>query len=193
MKNKNNVPSPAVFFDRDGTINHDKHYLSDEKDLKIYSFAKKSILKLQQAGFKIVIVTNQSGIARGFFSEGKLKKIHNKLIALLKEQGIKIDGIYYCPHGPDDICDCRKPKTGMALQAAKDLNIDLQKSYTIGDSVRDYLLGYNFGGKGVLVLTGHGKKQSLKTEQEKQKPLAVVKNLYQAANVIMADYKNRKK
>lgn len=189
MKNKKDNLSPAVFLDRDGTINHDKHYLSDEKDLKIYSFVKKSILKLQKAGFKIVIVTNQSGIARGFFSENKLKKIHNKLIALLKEQGIKIDGIYYCPHGPDDICDCRKPKIGMAIKAADDLNIDLKKSYTVGDSTRDYLLGYNFGGKGILVLTGHGKKQSEKINKEKQKPLAVVKNLYLATEVIINDYK----
>lgn len=189
MKNKKDNLYPAVFLDRDGTINHDKHYLSDEKDLKIYSFVKKSILKLQKAGFKIVIVTNQSGISRGFFSEKKLKKIHNKLIDLLKEQSIKIDGIYYCPHGPDDICDCRKPKIGMAIKAADDLNIDLKKSYTVGDSTRDYLLGYNFGGKGILVLTGHGKKQSEKIKKEKQKPLAVVKNLYLATEVIINDYK----
>ncbi|MDD2523820.1 MAG: D-glycero-beta-D-manno-heptose 1,7-bisphosphate 7-phosphatase [Endomicrobiia bacterium] len=189
MKNKKENLYPAVFLDRDGTINHDKHYLSDEKDLKIYSFVKKSILKLQKAGFKIVIVTNQSGISRGFFSENKLKKIHNKLIALLKEQNIKIDGIYYCPHGPNDICDCRKPKIGMATKAADDLNIDLKKSYTVGDSTRDYLLGYNFGGKGILVLTGHGKKQVNKIAKEKQKPLAVVKNLYLATEVIINDHK----
>lgn len=187
MKKNNNLV-PAVFLDRDGTVNHDKHYLSNEKDLKIYSFVKKSILKLRQAGFKIVIVTNQSGIARGFFSENKLKKINRKLEHLLKEQGVKIDGIYYCPHGPDDLCECRKPKPGMALQAAKDLNIDLTKSYTVGDSVRDYLLGYNFGGKGVFVLTGHGKKQFLKIKKESKKPLAVSKNLYEAVKVIINDY-----
>lgn len=180
---------PAVFLDRDGTVNHDKNYLSDEKDLKIYGFVKKAVLKLRKAGFKIVIVTNQSGIARGFLTEKKLKTIHRTLIKMLKEINVKIDGIYYCPHGPDDDCGCRKPKTGMALRAARELNLDLKKSYTVGDSVRDYLLGNNFGGKGILVLTGHGKKQACRIESEEQKPLAVVKNLYDAAGVIVNDFK----
>ncbi len=188
MKKSYNL-SPAVFLDRDGTINHDKNYLSDEKDLKIYVFAKKAILKLRRAGFKIVIVTNQSAVARGYVTVSKLEKINRTLKRLLKEQGAEIDGIYYCPHGPDDDCGCRKPKTGMVLRAAKDLKIDLKKSYTVGDSVRDYMLGYNFGGKGILVLTGHGKKQALKVKKEKKKPLATVKNLYAAAGVIVNDSK----
>lgn len=180
---------PAVFLDRDGTVNHEKSYLSDEKDLKLYSFVAKSILSLQKAGFKIVIVTNQSGIERGYFSEKKLAVIHKTLLKMLKDIGIKIDGIYYCPHGTDDVCQCRKPKIGMAKQAEKELNIDLKKSYVVGDSIRDYKMGYNFGGKGILVLTGHGKKQVQKVKNEEQKPLAISKNLYEAVKVIINDYK----
>lgn len=181
--------APAVFLDRDGTVNHEKGYLNDEKDLKLYSYAVKSILKLQKAGFKTVIITNQSGIARGYFTEKKLLVIHKTLLKMLKDAGVKIDGIYYCPHGTDDVCECRKPKTGMAVQAAKDLNIDLKRSYVVGDSIRDYKMGYNFGGKGILVLTGHGKKQVQNIKNEKQKPLAVSKNLYDAVKVILNDYK----
>ena len=107
---------------------------------------------------------------------------------MLKKLNVKVDGMYYCPHGPNDNCDCRKPKIGMALKAAKELKIDLKRSYMIGDSVRDYIFGYNFGGKGILVLTGHGKKQFAKVKDEKQKPLAVVRSLSQSVEVIKNDY-----
>lgn len=186
---KENIKFPAVFLDRDGTINHDKNYLSDEKDLKLYKNIEKPLQKFKEMGFKIIIVTNQSGIARKYFTVTKLKQINSKLVEMLKKLNVKVDGMYYCPHGPNDICNCRKPKIGMALQAAKELNIDLEKSYMIGDSVRDYLFGYNFGGKGILVLTGHGKKQFVKVKDEKQKPLAVVKSLLQTVKVIKDDIK----
>ena len=188
MKNKKEL-SPAIFLDRDGTINYDRNYLSDVKQLKLYKHIEKPLLKFREMGFKIVIVTNQSGIARKYFTVTKLKQINSKLIEMLKKLKVKVDGMYYCPHGPNDNCDCRKPKIGMALKAAKELNIDLKKSYMIGDSVRDYIFGYNFGGKGILVLTGHGKKQFLKVKDEKQKPLAVVRSLSQTVGVIKNDYK----
>ncbi len=185
--NKPNKLSPAIFLDRDGTINHDKNYLSDEKDLILYKNIEKPLHKFKEMGFKIIIVTNQSGIARKYFTITKLKQINSKLVSMLKKLNVEIAGIYYCPHGPNDTCNCRKPKIGMALQASKELNIDLTKSYMIGDSIRDYLFGYNFGGKGILVLTGHGKKQFTKVKDEKQKPLAVVKNLLQTVNIIKND------
>lgn len=181
--------TPAVFLDRDGTIIYDRNYLSSPDQVKLYSYAADSINKLRAAGFKIIVVTNQSGIARKMFTEKDLAKVHKKFLALLKEQGAKIDGLYYCPHIDDDKCVCRKPNTGMALQAAKEHNIDLKKSYVVGDSVRDYILGNNFGGKGVLVLTGHGRKQVLKVKKEKTKPLAVCLNLKQAARLIIYDAK----
>ena len=184
---KNNIKKPAVFLDRDGTVIFDKNYLSSPEQVKLYSYSAESINKLRKAGFKIIVVTNQSGIARGMFGEKELKKVNKKFTDLLKEQGAKIDGLYYCPHIDENKCSCRKPKTGMVLQAAKEHNIDLEKSYTVGDSVRDYLLGYNSGGKGILVLTGHGKKQQKKIKEQKIKPLAVCATLKQAANLIIKD------
>ncbi|MCL2390643.1 MAG: HAD family hydrolase [Endomicrobia bacterium] len=181
--------TPAVFLDRDGTIIFDKNYLSLPGQVKLYSFSAASVKKLREAGFKIIVVTNQSGISRKMFTEKDLEKVHKKFLSLIKENGVKIDGLYYCPHIDDDKCGCRKPKTGMALQAAKEHNIDLKKSYTVGDSIRDYMLGNNFGGKGVLVLTGHGKRQFLKVKNEKIKPLAVCKTLKQAARLIINDAK----
>jgi D,D-heptose 1,7-bisphosphate phosphatase len=186
---RGNTKAPAVFLDRDGTVIFDKTYLSSPKQVKLYSFCAESINSLREAGFKIIIVTNQSGIARGMFSEKKLRNVNKKFVSLLKGVGAKIDGLYYCPHVESNGCNCRKPKIGMVLQGAKDLNIDLKKSYTIGDSIRDYLLGINMGGKGILVLTGHGKKQQSKIIDEKIKPMAICKNLKQAARLIIKDAK----
>jgi histidinol-phosphate phosphatase family protein len=186
---KNNIAKPAVFLDRDGTLIFDRNYLSTPEQVKLYSYAAQSVNKLKAAGFKVIVVTNQSGISRGMFGEKELAKVHKRFLSLLKDQGAKIDGLYYCPHIDEDKCACRKPKTGMLLQAAKDHNIDISKSYTVGDSVRDYLLGYNAGAKGLLVLTGHGKKQSEKIKDQKQKPLAVCKTLKEAVNQILKDGK----
>ena len=184
---KNNIKKPAVFLDRDGTLIYDKNYLSSPDRVKLYSYSAESINKLRKAGFKIVVVTNQSGIARGIFSDKDLKKVNKRFVDLLKEHGAKLDGLYCCPHIDKSICGCRKPKTGMALKAAKEHNIDLEKSYTVGDSVRDYLFGYNSGGKGILVLTGHGKREQKKIKDNKIKPLAVCGTLKQAVNVIIKD------
>ncbi|MDR2426607.1 MAG: HAD family hydrolase [Endomicrobium sp.] len=190
---KNNIKKPAVFLDRDGTVIFDKNYLSSPEQVKLYVVAAESINKLRKAGFKIIVVTNQSGIARGMFGEKEFKKVNKRFIDLLKVQGAKIDALYYCPHADKDNCDCRKPKTGMLLKAAAELNIDLEKSYTVGDSVRDYLLGYNAGGKGILVLTGHGKRQYKNVKYQKIKPLSVCKTLKQAANCIIRDAKCTKR
>lgn len=184
------VKNSAVFLDRDGTLIFDRNYLNSFQQVKLYSFVAESINKLRTAGFKIIVVTNQSGIGRGMITEEELEKVNKKFISLLKTAGAKIDGLYYCPHTDSDECCCRKPKTGMVMRGSKDFNIDLKKSYTIGDSIRDYLLGFNMGGKGILVLTGHGKKQQIKMSKEKIKPLAVCKTLKQAVNLII---KNAKK
>ncbi|MDR3092543.1 MAG: HAD-IIIA family hydrolase [Endomicrobium sp.] len=179
------VKVPAVFLDRDGTVIFDRNYLSSPEQVKLYSFAAKSINKLRAAGFKIIVVTNQSGIGRGMFTEKDLQKVNEKFLSVLEAAGAKIDALYYCPHVDSDECCCRKPKTGMALRGAEEFNIDLEKSYAVGDSVRDYLLGFNINGKGILVLTGHGKKQRNELAKEKVKPVAVCKTLKQAANFII--------
>jgi histidinol-phosphate phosphatase family protein len=185
----NNIKMPAVFLDRDGTVIFDKNYLSSPEQVKLYPYVAYSINRLRAAGFKVIIVTNQSGVARQMFTEQDLQKIHERFVFLLKNAGAEIDSIYYCPHIDEDFCNCRKPKLGMVLQGAKDFNIDLEKSYTVGDSIRDYLLGYNAGGKGILVLTGHGKKQQTKIVQNKIKPMAVCKTLKEAVSLIIKDVK----
>ncbi|MDR1522900.1 MAG: HAD family hydrolase [Endomicrobium sp.] len=186
---KQYIKHPAVFLDRDGTLIYSKNYLSSPGQVKLYSYTAESINKLKRAGFKVIVVTNQSGIARGMFTLKDLDKIHKKFLSLLKIAGASIDGIYFCPHVDADNCQCRKPKVGMVMQGSKDFNIDLKKSYTVGDSIRDYLLGFNVGGKGILVLTGHGKNQKQKINQEKIKPFAVCKDLKQAVNLIVRDVK----
>jgi histidinol-phosphate phosphatase family protein len=137
----------AVFLDRDGTIARDVPYCSRPEDFELLPGAADGIKLLNEHGFKVVVVTNQSGIARGYFTEGTLAEIHDKMITLLAEHGAHVDAIYYCPHHPDDNCDCRKPKPKMVLQAAIDLDIDLSQSYVIGDNEMDVELARHAGCK----------------------------------------------
>jgi histidinol-phosphate phosphatase family protein len=146
----------AVFIDRDGTLVPDIPYLDDAEKLRLFPGAADSVARLREAGFLVIVVTNQSGIGRGFFSEETLGRIHEKLAALLGEEGTSLDGLYYCPHRPDEGCSCRKPETGLIDRAVKDLNVSLEGSYVVGDDVADIDLARNAGTKSVLVLTGHG-------------------------------------
>ena len=142
----------AVFLDRDGTIVVHEHYLSSPEQLKLLPNAVEGLRLFQEHGFLVVIVTNQSGIARGIFDEERLSLIHKKLAQMLEEEGIVLDGIYYCPHLKEGIveqykveCDCRKPSPGMLLDAARRYNIDLPQSLMIGDSEADMQAGKTAG------------------------------------------------
>ena len=146
----------AVFLDRDGTIARDVPYCSRPEDFELLPDAAEGIKLLNEHGFKVVIVTNQSGIARGYFTEGILARIHEKMITELAEHGAHIDAIYYCPHHPDDSCECRKPKPKMVLQAVIDLDIDLSQSYIIGDSEMDVELARRAGCKAGIRVGGSG-------------------------------------
>jgi len=137
----------AVFIDRDGTINRDVPYCSRPEDFELLPGAAEGVRELNQHGFKVVVVTNQSGISRGYFTEQMLQEIHAKMIKDLAEQNAHIDAIYYCPHHPDDNCECRKPKPKMVFQAALDLDIELGESYVIGDSEMDAELAKQAGCK----------------------------------------------
>ncbi len=143
----------AVFLDRDGTINEDTGYLSDVGRLKIIPGAVKAVNLLKEEGFLIFIVTNQSGLARGFFGAEDLERIHDKLKGVFP-----LDGISYCPHHPDEDCACRKPKPGMVRDIADKFDIDLGESYLIGDALSDMEMGKRAGCKSILVLTGKGKE-----------------------------------
>lgn len=144
----------AVFLDRDGTIARDVHYCRRPEDLELLPTVPKAIRLLGESGFKVVVITNQSGIARGYFSEETLEQIHRKMRDDLARKGASVDAIYYCPHHPDDNCECRKPKTELFLKAARDLGIDLGSSYVVGDMQMDISAGKALGCRTVLVTTG---------------------------------------
>ena len=135
----------AVFLDRDGTIAHDVPYCSRPEDFELLPRVPEAIKLLNDNGFKVVVITNQSGIGRGYFTEDMLAKIHLKMLNELKKSSAVIDAIYYCPHHPNDKCECRKPKPAMILQAARDLDINLQESFFIGDSSLDIEAGNRAG------------------------------------------------
>ena len=155
-------PTTAVFLDRDDTIIRDLGYLSDPRDIDIMPGAAEAIRVLNESGIPAIIITNQSGIARGFFKEETLEAIHNRLKTLLDGQGSRIDAIYYCPHHPDGIikeyrlaCTCRKPQPGLLLRAAQDFGLDLMHCYLVGDKPIDIETIHKVGGKGILVGTGN--------------------------------------
>jgi D-glycero-D-manno-heptose 1,7-bisphosphate phosphatase len=153
----------AVFLDRDGTINTEVGYLNHPDQVELIPRAGAAIKLLNKAGFTVIVITNQAGIAKGLVREELLPAIHQKLAQLLALQGAAIDGFYYCPHHPEGVveqyritCDCRKPLPGMLLRAAGELSIDLSASYVIGDKSCDIELGRNAGARSILVLTGYG-------------------------------------
>jgi len=146
----------AVFLDRDGTIARDVPYCSRPEDFELLPGAPEAIRLLNESGLLVVVVTNQSGIGRGYFTEETLARIHRKMLEELKRCGARVDGIYYCPHHPDDGCDCRKPKTALFRKAAQDLNIDLARSFVVGDMPLDIDAGRAIGARTVLMTTGPG-------------------------------------
>ncbi len=156
----------AVFLDRDGVLIHDVHYLSDLGQIRLYSDVPSSLIRLKAAGFLLIVVTNQSGIARGYFDEEFVGKCHVELNNIFLQQNIQLDAWYYCPHHPDgdkpynQVCDCRKPAAGMIDKATKEFDIDCKKSFVIGDKISDVELAVNTNASGILLKTGHGIKHS---------------------------------
>jgi D-glycero-D-manno-heptose 1,7-bisphosphate phosphatase len=153
----------AVFLDRDGTINVDVGYPNSWDQVTIYPYAFESVRRLKEAGFLIVVVTNQSGIGRGFLTEDDLADIHGRMAEEFAGRGIPIDAFYFCPHHQTSAipayaidCSCRKPEPGMGLRAAADLDIDLGRSYMVGDKAEDIQFGINLGATPILVRTGYG-------------------------------------
>ncbi len=148
---------PAIFLDRDGTILNERGYLGDPNDIVFYRNAYPALVRLSRAGFVLVIVTNQSGIARGYFTVADFKRVHARFEKMLERRGVRIAGVYFCPHGPKEGCVCRKPKTALIRRAVKDLNIDLKRSFMVGDQLRDVETARNLRIPGVMVLTGAGR------------------------------------
>ena len=154
---------PAVFLDRDGTINEEVGYLDRLDKLRLLPGAAAAVRMINERGWKAVVITNQSGIARGFFDEAFVGKVHAEMARLLRKEGAAIDGFYFCPHHPTEgigryrrTCSCRKPAPGLLVQAAAELAIDLTRSFMIGDMPKDVEAGQRAGAKGILVRTGYG-------------------------------------
>jgi len=153
----------AIFLDRDGTINEEMGYINHADRFKVFDFVPESIRIFKSLGFKVIIVTNQSGVARGYFSESLLKEIHHNFLETMERQGAAPDDIYYCPHHPSEgnppyrqECDCRKPKPGMVLSAAEKWHLDLSNSFLVGDRYKDILFAKKLGIGAALVMTGYG-------------------------------------
>jgi D-glycero-D-manno-heptose 1,7-bisphosphate phosphatase len=152
---------PAVFLDRDGTLIEEKVYLSDPNGVVIVPGTFEALRELREVGFGLVTVTNQSGIARGYYTEADYHAVAARVNELLDEAGASVDDTRFCPHHPDVTgpCACRKPATGMYLAAAADLGLDLRASYYVGDKLTDVLPALELEGQGILVRTGYGREQ----------------------------------
>lgn len=151
----------AVFLDRDGTIARDVHYCRRPEDFEILPTVPDAIRLLNENGFKVVVITNQSGVARGYFTEETLAHIHDKMRRELARYDAWVDAIYYCPHHPDDRCECRKPKTALFHRAAEEHDIDFDASYVVGDMQMDVAAGKALGCHTILVTTGSGKGEDI--------------------------------
>jgi len=188
--------APAVFVDRDGTLIREVDFLISLDQMEILPGVAESIQLLRGNGFKVIVVTNQSAVARGFLEEKELQQIHRELEGRLARSSAFLDAIYYCPHHPTEgvdvyrrSCDCRKPNVGMALQAATELNLDLHLSYVVGDQAGDMGLAAGIGATGVLIEGGAAKGISGGSGAANY----VAKDLWDAARWIIADLQRRKR
>lgn len=185
----------AVFLDRDGTIIHGDppEWICSPADVRLLDGAADAIRRMNDAGFVVVIVTNQSGLARGYFTEEDLAAIHSVMLDRLRRRGARIDAIYTCPHHPDaklakyrKVCDCRKPKQGLVRRAVKELGLTLRGSFVSGDATRDVLLAKGNELTPILVLTGKGESLRQEARAALGDRLIVKKDLAAAARVIVA-------
>ncbi|HPW15905.1 MAG TPA: D-glycero-beta-D-manno-heptose 1,7-bisphosphate 7-phosphatase, partial [Nitrospira sp.] len=182
----------TVFLDRDGTLNVDTGYVKSPDDFTVLPGVGAALARLKQAGARLVVVTNQSGLGRGYFSSRDLEAIHSKLRLVLAEDGVTLDGLYFCPHHPDDHCNCRKPARGMIDRAHAELKVDLSRSYVIGDSIRDIELAKQVGARSLLVMTGPSGAEALADLMARDLPPDyVAEELSQAVDWIVAHATHR--
>ena len=191
-KIQNPKSAAAIFIDRDGTINEDLGYISTPEDLIVYPWVAEAVRLINEAGLKAIVVTNQSGIARGSCTEDDLRRIHDRMTSELWREGARIDAVYYCPHHPDygderyrRECQCRKPQPGMLRAAAREHDIDLGRSWVIGDKASDINLASAAGARGALVLTGYGGETLAYPDRWPCEPELVADNLLDAVRRIL--------
>jgi D-glycero-D-manno-heptose 1,7-bisphosphate phosphatase len=181
-----------VFIDRDGTLNEDIGYVSAPDELVLYPWTAEAVRRINDSGLLAIVITNQSGIARGLYTEKTLDAIHSRMIHELARGGAKIDAVYYCPHHPDvgDAryridCECRKPRTGMLELASREHRIDIAASYVIGDKASDIKLAENAGARSALVLTGYGRETFAHPDRWPCAPDVTAGNLLEAVERIL--------
>jgi D-glycero-D-manno-heptose 1,7-bisphosphate phosphatase len=181
---------PAVFLDRDGTIDEEVGYLNHASRFRIFPFAAAAIRRLNEAGLPVIVVTNQSGVGRGYFPESLVHTVNELMTQQLREKGAAIDAIYYCPHTSAENCSCRKPRTGMLDHAALEHALDLQRSFVVGDRYGDIELARNAGARSVLVRTGYGEGElAWHAATWPMQPDFVAEDIMQAADWIVRQQK----
>jgi len=180
------MKTPAVFLDRDGTINEEMGYINHLSRFVLLPGVPEAIRRLNEAGIKVVVVTNQSGAARGYFPYELVEEVHLQLRDLLATGGALVDAIYSCLHHPTAGCPCRKPNPGLVLEAARDLDLDLSRSFIVGDRYKDVETGANAGVAGILVLTGYGRgEHEYFTRTARVQPVQVAPDLLDAVTWIL--------
>jgi len=193
--------SKAIFMDRDGTISEEVGYVNHVDRFQLLPKTIEAIRLINQSDFKAIVVTNQAGVARGYFPEDLVQKVHTKMYRLLEDGGAHLDKVYYCPHHPhvgiDKYridCNCRKPKPGMLEKAAEEFLINFSESYIIGDKYTEISLGYKIGATSILVLTGYGRGElELYSSKWEKKPHFVAEDLLTAINWILEQEAQRSK
>lgn len=187
---------PAVFMDRDGTISEEVGYVNHPSRYRVFPFSAEAVRLLNERGWLAILVTNQAGVARGYFTEDLITEVHTVLKGELERAGATLDAIYYCAHHPSVgeppfrlDCDCRKPRPGLIRRAAEEFDIDLEKSWMIGDRYSDIVLAHNAGVRSAFVLTGYGRGEwQYQRGDWKHQPELVSENLLEAVNkIVLAD------
>ena len=189
----------AVFIDRDGTLREEIGYVNHASRFRLLPRSAAAIKRLNEVGIPAVLVTNQAGVARGYFPEERILEVHERMEELLADENARLEGIYYCPHHPSAgeppyraECDCRKPKPGLLLCAARDLDLDIPGSYMVGDKLSDVELARAAGCKGILVLTGYGRGEwEYNSETSGVTPDFVAEDLLDAVEWILKDINAR--
>jgi D-glycero-D-manno-heptose 1,7-bisphosphate phosphatase len=180
----------AVFLDRDGTISEEYGYANHISRFQMFPFSAAAIRRLNEAEIPVIVVTNQSGVARGYFGEELVASIHERMRYELAAAGAHVDGVYFCPHVRADGCTCRKPKVGMLEQAAREHNLQIEGSTVVGDRYSDVALGHAAGCRSIFVLTGYGRGDyEWHHASWPRQPDDVVENLAEAVELILKDRK----
>jgi D-glycero-D-manno-heptose 1,7-bisphosphate phosphatase len=183
----------AIFIDRDGVLNEEVGYITDLTQFRLYDFAAEAVRLINEAGWRAIVLTNQSGVARGYFTESFLLEIHARMEESLRLQGARLDAIYYCAHHPDfgsppyrRDCDCRKPKPGLIERAARDFGLDPAECFVIGDRYRDIEMGHAAGARSVMVMTGYGREEhAMERHRWLRQPCHIAENLLEAVKWIL--------